>query len=553
MTMLTTLRKHWRKVSALAAASFCVWLASVTFSLGAYYPNQSYLGVYCSSPVFVSFAACDTFAASIGGVDIIDANLGVATNYAVAAKGVVFSGGILKPASAVTLTINVSVQAGVYQIFDLSAGGGAAVRGSMLAPVYVEWWGAHSDGTSTTATRQAFQYAVDYTAASNNPSGIIYALGSNYTFDTTGVTKAQSFDCPNIIGGGVNQTTVNFNPSAEAAAFDFIGGAGTLCRGGVYKLRINGNANTIGVEFLSQGGGGFDIRMDAGKRAVLFCSCSSGGYSEFDQGTVDITTTANLATPIEYRVANSGTGSFSNSGLLDGTIINSDTSNPGTGLILIGSGSQVYNAPCNGQFNVNTGAGQVIFNNQSSNTTTCSGALRIEADSSGSVPELTNSNSLLICACTVQREIGSGAGLINGNMVFGQMVGSVGGTFQTVQAWYPLESYTSAVQYITAGTAQTTTLNEIYHPASKTEFYVLLYNGTTYNWTGTVEIAAAGVGGTYHVNTITHNLLYDTGSLGEPTLAVDGTGHLTFTFSTTITASTIRIFGVVQIPGDNQF
>lgn len=73
-------------------------------------------------------------------------------------------GAKLKPASGVVVKLIGAISAGLYQIFDLSAGGGAAVEfGGRVPEVWVEWWGAKADGEEqiTTDNRAAIQAACD--------------------------------------------------------------------------------------------------------------------------------------------------------------------------------------------------------------------------------------------------------------------------------------------------------------------------------------------------------------------------------------------------------
>lgn len=96
-------------------------------------------------------------------------------------------GAKLKPASGVTITIAGPITAGLYQIFDSSAGGTIVFGAGSTEALYVEWWGALA-GTSDSTT--AVQAALD---AANASSCKEVRLSGKYsvsgvTFNGNGIT-----------------------------------------------------------------------------------------------------------------------------------------------------------------------------------------------------------------------------------------------------------------------------------------------------------------------------------------------------------------------------
>jgi hypothetical protein len=69
----------------------------------------------------------------------------VGSNLTLAANWVFLRGAKLKPASGITVTISGALQAGAYQVFDISAGGTVNIGGQDVLP---EWYGATGDGST---------------------------------------------------------------------------------------------------------------------------------------------------------------------------------------------------------------------------------------------------------------------------------------------------------------------------------------------------------------------------------------------------------------------
>jgi len=65
----------------------------------------------------------------------------IASNLTITGDMFFASGAKLKPASGVTITVTGSIYAGIYQIFDTSAGGHVSLVGAKANCCYPEWWG----------------------------------------------------------------------------------------------------------------------------------------------------------------------------------------------------------------------------------------------------------------------------------------------------------------------------------------------------------------------------------------------------------------------------
>lgn len=74
-------------------------------------------------------------------------------------------GAVLKPADGVTVAFVGQLSAGLYQVFDLSAGGQVRVGPAAVPALYPHWWGAKPDGV--TDCRAAIQAAIDAAVAAN--------------------------------------------------------------------------------------------------------------------------------------------------------------------------------------------------------------------------------------------------------------------------------------------------------------------------------------------------------------------------------------------------
>ena len=366
-----------------------------------------------------SLAVADALATSLKGTLIIDQNYTLTGATTLSSPNLVFTGGVITLGNFNLTFSNNSLRAGAVPTFSYT-GTGKTVGSFHVSEIYPEWWGAKSDGTSTAATLAAFQAANDYVAQSNVTTQVIRLVGNNYNLGsgTTGVVKAASFAAPQWIGSGdctnFVGTTVTFTPSAEAAAFQFIGGSGSDCGGCVKSIIFQGNSNAIAVE--SQGLGGLEIEIAVFtpmKRAVLLHNKLSGQFTEFNEIHVNSNGTPGLPTILEYRV-DSGNASFHGSGLVGG-VINWDGGS-GNPAILIGAGAFPYNAPLSATFFPASGASVIVQNNASTGfgESWFYGNLRVEQGGASSVAYGAGGNDFILIGNVMC--LGNANSQSNGNM-----------------------------------------------------------------------------------------------------------------------------------------
>lgn len=120
-------------------------------------------------------------------------------------------GAKLKPANGVTLTINGAFEAGLYQVFDLSAGGSVSFGAGSVDLVRPEWFGAKADGVTdcTDALNTALAVAADVAGRglTSGTDGGVVAL----SFGTYGVSS--DIELPmgvKLIGCGSRSTRIRW-------------------------------------------------------------------------------------------------------------------------------------------------------------------------------------------------------------------------------------------------------------------------------------------------------------------------------------------------------
>ncbi|GGD62913.1 hypothetical protein GCM10010911_20840 [Paenibacillus nasutitermitis] len=119
-------------------------------------------------------------------------------------------GAVLVPDSGITITVNGSVDAGLYQIFTSLSGKGD-VKGKMQAVnIYPQWWGA--DGTDSSDDTTAIKKAI----ASQTGGGTIYFPTGTYIVSSA--LNVSGLDRLNLIGAGVDLTVIK-STSATADVF----------------------------------------------------------------------------------------------------------------------------------------------------------------------------------------------------------------------------------------------------------------------------------------------------------------------------------------------
>lgn len=147
-----------------------------------------------TTPDQAAFTACDAANASIyvpAGVYLFTANT------VLAHQVILNQGAVLKPASGVTITMNGAVAAGLWQIFDLSAGGSVILND--VGYVQARWFGA-SPGASASTNVIAINQAITCAKASQNANvmlgpGTLSINGTlNYGTANRGITTIGIYD-----------------------------------------------------------------------------------------------------------------------------------------------------------------------------------------------------------------------------------------------------------------------------------------------------------------------------------------------------------------------
>lgn len=352
------------------------------------YPILNYItpqmyGAKCdgSTDDRTAFFNANAAAASINAALQVQKSTGecvIGSNLTLTASLNFIQGGIIKPSSgSVTVTVNAPIAAGIYQIFDVSAGG--IIAGNVPVPkIYVGWF--NSDN-SNAARLSAFQVALNLTASSTNTEfkhatvslcGASPSGGAIYNIGTSGVSL-NAADLPNIEGcapystPGPDSTNLVMSPGSPGAAIHFTGTTAP-CGCGVRGIFFDGNSNTIGVQFTSLGGGTF-ANNSASTTIGTVLELEDGASNQFSENTQIYGNYIGGLVASETFVAfvhSSGTGSFAGTTFGLGNYVGLNSGARSIPIISNNSGAFPYNACIN--LNVhNTGAGAVyIFDNKES-------------------------------------------------------------------------------------------------------------------------------------------------------------------------------------------
>lgn len=276
------------------------------------------------------------------------------------------SGGLLKPAAGVTITLNGPVSGTVSQHFDISAGG--MIRGSFrVAAIPVQWF---DSGLNANARREALQAAIDLVVSDlsqRNTSISLCGAGRDGVFDigTHGV-RASGNDMPFIDGcqpqGQVSpdSTNLKMSPAAREAAVTFAGNT-SLCGCGVRGVYIDGNANTIGVTLNNVVGANVNIGFSPNIGLALHLLNTASMFTEANRFVLNggLSSTSLLA-----RFSNNGgTGSFAGNSFEPGTHVSTAAART-LPLIQVDRGSFWYNGALNINVHNNGGGPLYIINNQ---------------------------------------------------------------------------------------------------------------------------------------------------------------------------------------------
>lgn len=135
-------------------------------------------------------------------------------------KGTIFS-----IAAGATLTINGTLDAGLYQIFSCTGTGavkfGDATHWAKVKEVYPQWWGAKGDGSQDDVTY--IQAAIDCFSNANTTytGGTVYISPGNYLIAASGLTVGGTIT---IKGAGGKESRI-YTTAPAAAVVSFITGS----------------------------------------------------------------------------------------------------------------------------------------------------------------------------------------------------------------------------------------------------------------------------------------------------------------------------------------
>jgi hypothetical protein len=316
----------------------------------------------------------------ITGPMLVNANTTIPANIQVTFVGK----GMIKPGANKTITVNGSINAGAWQIFDVSNSGALITGTPSNAFCYSEWFGADAtgiaDSTSSLSATCAFAHS-----AGDMP---IQLLGGTYKIASTIIlngTASGSFTHPNLLGSQRRKTILSYaGITAGTPAIRMKGGSGTLSGGIVRDIYFLGDATSIGVEFAGQCGSRVqNCYFDTNAVGVRWHNDVSGAFTEFC--TVEGSEwRGTCVLPMEYK-RTSGNSSFHGSGT--DVTKNVVVSNGGPVVQVDGTGCTVYNGPCYMQVFC-TVADATIFQNNNSVAPTqlgFTGRLTLETSSSRNI------------------------------------------------------------------------------------------------------------------------------------------------------------------------
>jgi hypothetical protein len=145
-------------------------------------------------------------------------------------------GARLKPDSGVTVTLNGGLDAGVFQVFDVSAGG--QVKPNRVEEMIPQWWGAAADGSADDYP------AIAAALLAARKSGEYGAGGEGAViFFPPGVYRVtQPLDCTgrqfNLRGSGPYQSVIRGDTGAGRAIIELVGSGFSSVRGLLLDTQI---------------------------------------------------------------------------------------------------------------------------------------------------------------------------------------------------------------------------------------------------------------------------------------------------------------------------
>jgi len=310
------------------------------------------------------------FAATLATIGATSANLQISAPMLLNANTTIpanvqltfIGGGLIKPGTNKTITINGAITAGAWKIFDTS-NSGALINGNLRNDrVYAEWFGAVADGATDSTTAISSALALAHAASDIS----VQLLAGTYIVTSTLVATGLSFTRPNLMGVSKKQTILSFSGiAASSVCVKIRGGSGQSTGDSISDLTLVGNSTSILLEF-NGSCGATARRVIFGTSAVgtRWHNETAGSFTEFC--TLEgCETTNGCVLPYEFKVT-SGNNSFHGSGPGGGaenTVVSAATAT--AVLQADGTGCFIYNAPCHLQVFC-TAANVTIFQNNNS-------------------------------------------------------------------------------------------------------------------------------------------------------------------------------------------
>ena len=421
------------------------------------------------------------------------------------------SGAMLKPAAAITVTINAPVQAGPWQIFNIS-NSGVLITGT-VQPVnnynrlLTEWFGALGNGTTDDTI------AIQATAALAAASGYIgiQLLAKTYLITTTiyaGGANSQVFYAPSWFGVEKRKTTISYaGIAAGTGAFFFRGGSGQLCGAVVQDIGFIGNSTSYGIVFSGQCGMRV-IRclLNTNAEGIRFWNNDAGSFTEYCVAdNCEFTTTCTTAA---HYVVGSGNDSFHGSGLANRCLLNQN----GGSAVLVDTGAHPYNAPLDLQVWANAPNTTIVTNN-STIAVSFSGRITLEPSSTNNVILGGGSGTLIPFAGEI---LGNGQWVVAGTLLQCRAI-----ILNSDGSITPLGVRKAYQQAMASGA--NTIVSSVF---SQHRIVYIKFIAANYDYRYFLDIDADGGGSAGYVTTLASIKSFNSAGYGAPTFTVSTSGEL---------------------------
>ncbi len=379
------------------------------------------------------------------------------------------------------------------------------------------------------ASVRAKNFAEDVTAAVQaavsyaTPLGIrLRAPAGGYKFSGP-ITKAMSFQCPNIKGDGYAGTIFDYSALPAGTAFlQLQGGSGNIAGAVISGVALKGNAGTVATEIDGQCGVTFlRCQFADNARGILLNNKTAGNFGEFVVAkNCDFTT--KCLTAWEYK-RSGGNDSFHGSGLLDCTVNGSAAGDP---VVIVGTGCMPYNAPLSIRFWAHAPTVIVQNNNPAVDARNCNwyGNMTLE---SGVGSEIT------LGAGTGSRTFLCGqVSAVNQAWKFGTLRLADSISVQSNGAVVAsLKPYTVQKAGVVSGTAMDCVFGLIYGQGTSLGLMLhITLIGANYRYSHAAIVTMHnGQGGANSISMLANTIAFNTSGWGAATFAINANGELTIT------------------------